>query len=119
MDSTIGTTLEELVKFIKSVSPELWRIAQRQVQVQIITSWLWIMLAVLLTVGCIILWYKADKSQYDSWLARNEDEVKWLTCAIGISALIFIVILILLTTPVMLNPEYYTIQTMMKMFISK
>lgn len=106
MDSTISSTLQELVKFIKAVSPELWRIATKQVQVNVIVDsvWCFIFIVVAIILGKVA--YKAYKDdQYDVSGAAT----------IG-GTIVLIFGLIVLTTsviPTLLNPEYYTIKVLM------
>lgn len=106
--------LRELLELIKSMSPEVWSIYIKQVQIGIVTSISW---AVILSVSSLFLALKALPATKEK--ENNDHYGDWGLVRFSIYVSIVFLVLIsgfILTHAIsaILNPEYYAIQQLIK-----
>ncbi len=108
--------LSQLIEMVKTTAPDLWRIANTQVQAQIYCNQFWgIFLAVVSTIILVIvlaLYFKRD---------TMNDNIIWvviLSIFLAITTLLSAVCFVTLRMMAM-SPEYYAIQQIMQLIPQK
>ncbi len=111
-------TLEQLVKMLQEVAPEIWAVALRQVYAQVAVNALWV---VATTIAAILIWYagKIFIVPNQNYYPVHRQEVKAQEDRMYYNALTFAVWFVFICifvldgiVPKLMNPNWYAIEAL-------
>lgn len=114
----MGTLLQELVTYLKEVSPMLWETLMRQVYMNAVATSAWAV-AMLVLAGISLYVcrkaYKKTSAENREWSSSVIDEMSVIFGAVGfVTGVIVFMICITMAIPMFLNPQYYAIQLILE-----
>ncbi len=105
--------MEKLITTITELSPTVWNIFLKQVQVNIIQNWVYIFICTVLLILCIWITFfsikKRKEYEFSDWILGI-----YLGSTVGIIFIILITIFFLNLISYYLNPNYYAIQLLLQ-----
>lgn len=106
MEEGILNILQQLVDFVKTASPELWRISMQQVRADVVGNWV-------LVGGFGVLFILLG---FLTVARMDEDEIASGSAGFGAVLCLVVLVLVLVRNIKMnINPEYYAIQILIGM----
>lgn len=112
----MDTMLQELITYLKEVSPAVWETLMRQVYMNAIIAIIWGVAGLVLFVACLMLVRKAYKKVQEAprWDAvGSEMIIMFGSVGAGIGIVGFL-ICITSAIPMLLNPQYYAIELILQ-----
>lgn len=119
MQTLLEQSLQDLINFIKTVSPVIWETLVRQIYNDAITCLFW---ALVCGIAAFVLFKigKKFKKSYEKRTSYNGEDIIYTFAYVGAwISVVLIPILISTGIRMLINPNYYAITNIIHMFTGK